>query len=308
MIKFRNYLHYLDEEIYLFGLEKNLRKIYRRNPKLFKKLENRIDKSTYYYWLEGKSPVALEFLRQITSSNKEWDNIFNLVKYFSSGRKICTLPKNMDNKLSYLIGVLHGDGSFHKNHRYITVTTESKDFLINVINSLFVDIFGVSGSLIELNEGRYYRLEIGNRVIHSFLSMFCPVGRKKGKLNVPIVIKNNRTLLKEYLSGLFDTDGCLTHVEEGRKTLFSTFTQADRNFIFQVDYCLNILGIKTNGPKKWKSVESPTDKRRTRTSWRIYIGSKITLLKLINTLEFRNPLKAERARIMKEILSGPTRI
>lgn len=58
------------------------------------------------------------------------------------------------------------------------------------------------------------------------------------------MILDDNEFLRYYVTGLFDTDGCLTNIEKKRKTLFATFTQADENFINEVYNALLKLGIK----------------------------------------------------------------
>jgi DNA-binding transcriptional regulator WhiA len=302
MKKLGNYILKLNDDIKLFGISHILRKIHKENPLLLKKLEKKIHKSTYYYWLENKTPVAIKFLKELGLSKNLLNIIFNSFDFVSTGRKKCILPKVVENNLAYLIGVLHGDGSLNKNSKYITVTTNEKEFLSNVVNKIFHELFRVNGNIIEFNDGRYYRLEIGSISVHSFLSMFCPVGKKKGVLHIPEIILRDKELLSSYISGLFDTDGCLTHVEKERKSLFATFTQADSNFISEVYSALHKLDINVNKPRSWLSVTSPTNKSRTRKSWRIYVGSKKVLYDLLRKIEFRHPKKKLRASLILQKL------
>jgi len=283
-----NYLNYLDDSVFVFGVHDLLRKYH--NPRL---LFDKVHYSTYYYWLEGKTPVRLGYLKQILPDINE---AYTKQLFFSAGQKKVVLPRKMSRKLAYLIGCLHGDGSFNKNGKVITVTEECREFLSGVVNQLFLELFNIKGGIIDLET--YYRLEIGSKVVHSFLSNYCPVGKKKGFLNIPKCILADQELIRHYLSGLFDTDGSLSHIENGTKSLFFVFTQADRDLVYEVYESLLDLGIPANKPLRWLSTNSPSDRRRQLKQWRIYIGSKEVLQSFLNKIPFLHPLKRVRAKMI----------
>ena len=300
-----NYLLGLDGEIKLFGTSEVLKKLH---PGALSELKEYIHPSTYYYWLSGKTPISLKFLKRIVGSGDLWNELYQKTEEFSVGQKRCRLPKYMSNKLAYLIGCLHGDGSLNKNHKFITVTEESKEYLLEIVDRLFLDLFNVKGSILELNSGNYYRLEIGSKVVHSFLSMFCPVGKKKGKLRMPELILKDKELIKWYLSGLFDTDGCLPHIETGTKSIFFVFSQVDKNLVYDVYQSLLDLDIQVNKPLMWLSTNSPRDRRRHLKQYRIYIGSKKILKQFLSIIPFCHPFKKIRAKMLLEKLNGPGEI
>ena len=185
--------------------------------------------STYYYWLQGVSPIAIKYLKLLSKYDKNLiDKIFRVNNlYYTVGRNKCNLPKGITRGLAYFIGVIHGDGSLHRNKKYITISNEISPYFENVLKPLILKLFEVKPEIIILKENSTMGLIIGSKVIHSFLSRFCPIGKKKGLLKIPEEILNNNKLLKEYLSGFFDTDGALPHTEKGINNLYFSFLQSD---------------------------------------------------------------------------------
>lgn len=298
MIFLKNYLTKLDADIKIFGMERDLQRLHQAHTKnllnLFKK---KVHISTYYYWLTGKSPISLKYLKMMKKFDGSiLDNTFSKMGEVSIGRKKCILPKKIDNDLAYFLGALHGDGSLHKNKKFVTITNESKGYLRKIIIPLAGKIFKTTCHFTDL--GGCFRGEIGSKPIHSFLSIFCPIGKKKGLLRIPKEIFNNQSLLKSYLAGLFDTDGCLTHIEKKRKHLFFCFVQADKRFTMEVYSALQKLGVNVNKPKQFLSPSYPYATGRNLIEWRIYIGSRKTLQTFLSIIKFRYSHKKRRAEMI----------
>lgn len=303
-----NYLLNLDENIKIFGVNQLLKKVHLAHKKeILPKVKNKVHVSTYYYWLDGTIPIPIKYIKLLAKYDT---NLVNKVYQTSSieysvGRKRCKLPIVLTSELAYLIGALHGDGSLNKNKKYVTITTEISPYLKSVIKPIIKELFGIDSQTRIMKPGSYMRLTMGSKVIHSFLSLYCPVGKKKDLLKVPKEIYQDNRLLISYLSGLFDTDGCLTHTEKNRKQLYFVFVQSDKRFVYQVYKALNKLGIKTNEPRKFKSPSIPYAKGRSLIEWRLYIGSKSGLNILLNKIKFKHPLKRKRRKDILKIISGP---
>ena len=230
-----NILKKLDDDLLVFGVSDILKEFHKNNKEnIVTLLKNKIHISTYYYWLNGKSPIPIKYLRLFSRlDNDILDNCYNKITFISAGKKKCILPRKSNDDLSYIIGVLHGDGHVHKNKKFVTVTVDSKDYIKNTLLPLFKKLFDTNGHIFEFDN--YYRLEIGSRVVHSYISLFCPVGKKVGRLKIPEEIKKNKKFLASYLSGLFDTDGCVGYTRD-KKQFYFVFLQRDKEFVYEV-YC-----------------------------------------------------------------------
>lgn len=308
MVKLNSYLDKIDLKIRLHGLSALLKKIHTLYYKTFKSNLNAVHISTYYNWVSGKTPIPIAYLTMLKNYDSTiLEKAYKKFNYVSVGGPRCVLPRVMNTDLAYLIGALHGDGSMHRNRKYVTISGNSLEYFTKVINPLFKDIFKIKGGVLVIrkNKTEYYSLEIGSRAIHSFLSLFSPVGEKKGKLHIPEIIKLDKNLLRHYLSGLFDTDGCLTHVEKNRKQLYFTFLQSDKNFVEEVRTALISLNIDVNPTYLFLSPKTfEKNAPRTRKEWRIYIGSRKMLRKFLGIILLRHPEKAMRAKMMQTKLAS----
>ena len=302
-----NYLKNLDPHIKLFGFGTLLRKVHNTKLALEFLKRNKLHPSTYYKWLNNEAPVRLDFL--IFLANKQsniLDEAYLEMKWVSVGEKKCILPKVINEDLAYLLGALHGDGSLNKNKKYIHLTCDSYEYIKTTIAPLFKRLFNVSSTIRTIkSKNDYYRIEIGSKVVHSFISMFAPIGKKKGKLEIPTEIIRDKCLLRAYLTGLFDTDGCISHTTN-KKQCYFLFTQADNKFVCSVRSALAKLHIDMNSPKKFICKHPHNDKLLE--GYRIYTGKHSTLLKILETFDFQYPDKRLKSREILKILNGPGRI
>ncbi len=306
-IRMDNYLDKLGEEICIHGLSKILQELHeRKKNEILPEIKKRAHPSTYYYWLSGKSPIKIQSLRFLSRFDPSlFAKAFSLDTRFSAHQKKCVLPKEMDSDLAYLLGAIDGDGHIHKTKYEVQITGDSKEYF-SVISKLFKSLFGIDSHLIE--EEKFCRIYIASKPVHSFLSIFHVKGNKTGKLKIPEVILENRGLLKEYLAGLFDTDGCLSRIDQNAKQRYFSFAQKDKRFTFEVHRALLKLGINANKPRKQK-FNNTLGKTRKNELWRIYIGGKKDLLDFLQIISFRHAEKKHRAKLIQNSLGvGLSRI
>ncbi len=298
-----NYLEELDDSINIFGIGELLKKAHFKYGKdIREEFKGKIHFSLYYYWLSNQSPIKIKHLRTFKKYEKNIvEDIFKKSILFSAGNKKVILPKEFTEDLAYLIGAFHGDGHISKNLRNMDLTEEDLRYH-KIIKKLFKKIFNVDGHIAERKDRKniYYRSTVSSKVVSSFFRLYCPIEKKKGRLIIPDIIKKNKQLLTAYLSGFFDTDGCLSDVK--KKKFYFIFSQADKKIVYDVYRSLNILGLKINKPKPTKNQSAPYSGDRNSVLWRIAIGSKKTLKDFLSIIEFRHPLKEKRANKMKKVL------
>ena len=295
-----NYILNLDESINLFGIGYLLKNVHNKyNKELREEFKKIVHPSTYYYWLSNKSPIKIKYLKIFINYDNIIEDVYKKVNYFSVNRKKVVLPKEFTSDLAYLIGVMHGDGHISKNLRNMDISEEELHFHI-LIKKLFKNIFHDNVSITKCKLEKQYKSFISSRVISSFFRLFCPTGKKKGKLKVPQIIKNNKHLLKEYLSGFFDTDGCLPHLEvKGKKSRnYFIFSQAHKDIVFEIYDCLKNLNLDINEPKEFKSPTEPYANNRDLIEWKISINDRPTLKKFFKIIKFRHLSKKKRADII----------
>ncbi len=116
--------------------------------------------------------------------------------------KIHPLPKSLDKDLSYLIGLLIGDGTLTYEQSFYLSTADdfiSKEFT-RICKKLFEYDVKVKG-----NGKDHY---VASRQIREFL-LFLGLGHKKAhEKEVPeIILQSPKSMVIAFLQGLFDTDG-----------------------------------------------------------------------------------------------------
>lgn len=303
-----NYLENLDENINIFDISDLLKDLHKTHGQEIRKdFIGKIHQSLYYYWINNQSPIKIKHLKIFAKYDKLlFNKVFSKAKYFSAGQKKVKLPKILTQDLAYLIGAFHGDGHISKNFRNMDLSEEylSYHYVIrNLCKKIFNDEVHITKT--RIRGTIIYKSLISSKVITSFFKLFCPIGKKKGSLRVPSLFKKNRKILRAYLTGFFDTDGGLPHIEKERKDLYFLFLQSDKRIVFEVWECLNNLGIPTNEPKPFKSPKDLYSKIRDRIEWRIYIGSKKTLRTLLKLIKFKHPIKKMRSKMILDVINGP---
>lgn len=128
------------------------------------------------------------------------------------------VPTKLDVSISYLTGVIIGDGNItlipRELSKYprtkIKIYNSSEQF-INNINYLFKEIFNYAGKLWKKKDKNCFVLEINNKIVYSyFVNIIGLKPRKKINLRVPNLIKTKK-LFKYFFAGLMDTDGFYTN-------------------------------------------------------------------------------------------------
>lgn len=247
---------------------------------------------TFYDWMSGKIAIPIwavekiieladakttEYIRQV---------IWKRARFSAGGHTIVNLPRYANPQLAYFIGYLHGDGTLNKNLKDFSVSDSNRMFLTKIA-SLAKYIFDVESNLFRIKGKNAYRLDFCQVNIHSFLATFCPVGKKKNLLKIPDIFKQNKCLLKWYLTGLFDADGSLGKYEN---YLRFNFVQSSKNFVFDVWSELMNIGFNIGAPRLFRS-SHPDDRSRIILEWVISIHSKEQMNIMLRNFSFQHPDK-----------------
>lgn len=205
---------------------------------------------TYSNWILNKTGIAVQDLYSLCKYWKEtcskseqafeemWRLCFDNSNYFGTmNGKLVTLPKVMDYRLAYLLGVMFGDGHLaDPNKSYDELTSYNSEIRItdqhketfNFLQKLFKDLFNYTPKIYSEYskiERKFYRFVIKSKPLHRFFMVVCgmPVGDKRGKLKIPDIIGNaSLELQKWFISGFFDADGCITFNKCGQPNLVIT--------------------------------------------------------------------------------------
>lgn len=293
-VKLPKYLNLLNDKVFI--LSPNLHRFLKKE--LLNKLkQSKIasERSINRYKQNGKYPVW--FLKEYAKISKTDISDEIQKSKFTARSKVITLPTKVNSKLAYFFGYLQGDGCVESNKNRLTFTDEYKDQLIQ-LNELCKHLFGIQGVIREyrpiLSKKPVFHLSIGSLVLNSFFADVLGMIRgTKTKLSLPDSIKNSKTLLRYYISGLFDADGTLPKNPETCKQFFIDITMKDNEFIKQIRDCLSKLGILTLKPYK-RQAKSPNSDYISIT-WELRIRKKDEAIKFLKIVGFRHPDKQQRA-------------
>lgn len=172
-------------------------------------------------------------------------------------RKGIILPTRLTPELAYLCGTLVGDGSIYqrknKNDYIIKCVGNPKDeqeFYYQVIQPVFKRIFGFKPIVRYHDSGTTFGYAVYSKPIFRFLTEVIGLiqGRKNQDLEVPLLFKEDKSLMKSFIRGLFDTDGCVSFKRRYRDKPYYpviTISSQSRNLIRGVSEGLKSLGFST---------------------------------------------------------------
>jgi len=145
------------------------------------------------------------------------------------------LVREVDEKLSYLAGVILGDGYISSNGYYISATFDDEDYM-----EAFVSVISdfIPNYIPNVKEnGKYMVVTVGSKIFAEMLSRIfgIPKGRKL-EWDVPDIVLSNDDLMRYFIAGLFDADG---YVDENSIILVTK----SENVARKIWYALQRLGI-----------------------------------------------------------------
>lgn len=119
----------------------------------------------------------------------------------------------LDKETAELAGVIAGDGYLHKDTNRIIITGSLDDlyYYKYYLIPKFIGNFKIKPILYKRKNENSYFLQIENKHIFSFFvnQLKMVRGSKKNRVLIPNGIIKNKELSKNFIRGLFDTDGCL---------------------------------------------------------------------------------------------------
>ena len=213
--------------------------------------------------------------------NKNSDIFRKHGKYTCKGSPYYTaLPLKESKTLLRILGIIHGDGSMSGNRILIS---ENDIKFVKKIYSLFRKIFGVKLNIFHDKGRNSYYCHIKNSVIYRYLTdvLEIPKGAVRPRLTLPSYIhKLKLQLQKEYVGGLYDSEGWLTtrqaHIG------FSIVNKEIRDFISNI---LKKCAIKHSlySRNRHKNIE-----------YELHIYGKLNLKRFQKQISFKHPAKISK--------------
>lgn len=166
-----------------------------------------------------------------------------------------TIPP-IDERLAYLCGFLLGDGSIQvrkdKHDHCIKAVGNPKDekeYYETVIKKLFLEAFNIPIKMQMMDSGTTYGFQISSKKLVAFLmSIGIPTAPKYENLKIPAIFYQDEKLLKACISGIFDTDGCISFKRQGTAVPHYpviNITSKSPSFIKEIDRIIRGQGIVT---------------------------------------------------------------
>ncbi|MBU2104691.1 MAG: hypothetical protein KKF67_02870 [Nanoarchaeota archaeon] len=176
---------------------------------------------------------------------------FNLKKYFPEKgfKNNVGLPEKMDNDLSFLLGALVSEGSFHKNQ--ILFSNKDKSFY-NKVKSIICSKFRGVQIYERKIKGNCVKLSIYEQKVVLFLKKIGLKNVRSDQKEIPFsVLMSTKDNLRNFLIALFEGDGSVQEVVDKRhngKSIQLTYDSKSEKLISQIKIVLLNYGIVSNFP------------------------------------------------------------
>ncbi|MEK6913221.1 MAG: LAGLIDADG family homing endonuclease [Nanoarchaeota archaeon] len=284
VINEKNEVNNYKEDICVYGIGKIIQLIYedlknQKSREIIKLLESLgIKYQTLYSWKTEQNPIALSKLNTLLllwkkeckktkeESDRIWERVYFENKGYSqnSQRKIL-LPRELNEKMGYLIGFFQGDGHLKKERRFLQENSlyfyEGNLEMITELNKLIEEIFATKGNVYEgkNKRGHWYVLRICSKPIYFFFREILGLqsGRKTRNVGVPKIIKKSELSVQfAFIRGFFDAEGT---IGENNKGPWLEMGQASKDFpceiLIWIQKKLKENGINLSIPKRTKNQE-----------------------------------------------------
>ncbi|WP_048150524.1 ATPase, T2SS/T4P/T4SS family [Palaeococcus ferrophilus] len=148
------------------------------------------------------------------------------------------LIREVDERLSYIVGVLLGDGYLSSNGYYLSATFDEMEYMNAFIESVSNFLPDTKPAI--KDNGTSTVVTYGSKIFAEMLSRIfnVPRGKKSSVWDVPDVVLSNDDLMRYFLAGLFDADGYVD--ESGPAVVLTTRSESAARKVW---YALQRLGI-----------------------------------------------------------------
>lgn len=152
-----------------------------------------------------------ETLRKIIIKERNEDNL--LVHSLRGPRRIVRVPLILDEKLSFLCGVIIGDGHLRLDKKKISIELTDYNLLFS-IKEIFTELFSKELNITKrkTREGHKdsYVLGIDSRAIYDLMNLVFGIssGKKSNYVGIPeLIISSDLSIKSAFLAGILVTEG-----------------------------------------------------------------------------------------------------
>jgi len=204
--------------------------------------------------------------------------------FLTHGGIYVNLPAKIGEDLAYLCGLICGDGNLF--------TSKKRDYLVAIHNKE-TELLRKSIAIIEKNFNYKTKIKLGHgcwkvearsEVIHSFFNKILEIENgKKENIKIPDRIKANRKLVRSFIAGFFDAEGCVA-LKKNKITCQISISQKQKGILEEIRSELIEEGVETKFCK-W-SIKSGE-------MWSLY-GNRDSLAPFLEKIPFIHPKKKEK--------------
>lgn len=218
------------------------------------------------------------------------------------------LPSKITPDLAYLSGVLAGDGSIHiqyDKHNYLIKCVgnpkDEKEFYDIVLTNLFIDLFGIKIETKMFDSGTTYGFQLSSKSLVMFFtkSIGLPLGRKDN-IEVPELFRNDTKLMKPFIQGFFDTDGCLALKKRYKNYQYYPVVSCVSKSKFIIDQMFEFLQTTGLEAKQYRRQVYDLRINKKEITYDITMYGHLQLVKWMNCIGFRHPKHLHKFELWKE--------
>ena len=232
------------------------------------------------------------------------DEVF--VRY---GKNI-TLPKYINPDITYLAGLIAGDGDIYQNKKSAIIRFHSVDKeLLNKASKIIKENFGLDAKIIK-SSARTSCIRIESVVIAELLEKLgVPSGKKSHRIDItPKLVSTGEQCVKSFIKGLFDTDGYVNNSKRGSQSI--GFTTTSKSLAQKLQLILEWWGIIAKLRTKNKIGQTTTIRGRTvetkRLQYQIEIRGIDNFKAFKDNIGFFNKQKQEKLNsLIRNIKANP---
>ena len=232
-------------------------------------------------YCEKQQRIPLPIFR-LSDNWKEFFINSNKVAFQSARGEKFHLPTKLSPDLSYLLGVIIGDG--HLNYHNVVLVDFSKEHM-RFLQKLAVKLFGIEGLI--SGENKRWLLHYNNKWVVRLTNFITdqPIeGKKYDSLQEPLLFQMNDLLRRHFWSGVLDADGCYKK-QISLSSSSKIFVQSFGEFLS--DHDINFKIRKLQNPS-YDGYTLTTDVKAKRILGRLLLPRHIDKLP-----EFQNYIKSK---------------
>ncbi|MBI2596793.1 adenosylcobalamin-dependent ribonucleoside-diphosphate reductase [Candidatus Daviesbacteria bacterium] len=184
---------------------------------------------------------------------------------YSYGRIDINLPKHLDEKLAFLIGVYHADGSkisdeYSPNGKGLRVAVaENRPQDLLKLTKTIKDIFGLDCTITK-GDGAVYNVNCFSRSVNEFLALNGLLKESSVAVTVPdMIFTSPRRVIESYIAGVFLGDGGNRGGKGGFRisTVSKTFAQQIQVLLLNLGIASKIA-VENRQSKNWRDLYNVT--------------------------------------------------